>query len=177
MTNVAPNLTSILGESVGARLLTHSGGLNNLAKLPASTIQILGAEKALFRALKTKTKTPKYGLLYNSSFIGRADAKSKGRISRLLANKCALASKLDNFLVKPSDKFGQCFRKQLDDHIENPTKEELGKHNIEKMEKLVEEMTSTGEYTTSNTEQKIVPQKETEKISKKIKKSKMKVTN
>ena len=53
MSNVAPNLTTILGESVAARLLTHSGGLNNLAKLPASTIQILGAEKALFRALKT----------------------------------------------------------------------------------------------------------------------------
>jgi len=100
MTNVAPNLTVLLGESVGARLLTHAGGLNNLAKLPASTIQILGAEKALFRALKTKSATPKYGLLYNSSFISRADAKHKGQISRILANKCALACKLDNFLVQ-----------------------------------------------------------------------------
>jgi len=100
MSNVAPNLTTILGESVAARLLTHSGGLNNLAKLPASTIQILGAEKALFRALKTKTRTPKYGLLYNSSYITKAESTSKGQISRILANKCALASKLDNFLIK-----------------------------------------------------------------------------
>lgn len=72
MTSIAPNLTALLGEYVGAKLLTHAGGLNNLCKLPASTIQILGAEKALFRALKTKSKTPKYGLLYTSSFISRA---------------------------------------------------------------------------------------------------------
>ncbi len=69
---VAPNLGSLLGETVSARLIAHAGGLRNLAKLPASTIQILGAEKALFRALKEGTNTPKYGLLYNCSFIGRA---------------------------------------------------------------------------------------------------------
>lgn len=100
MANVAPNLTTLLGESVAAKLLTHAGGINNLAKLPASTIQILGAEKALFRALKTKTKTPKYGLLYNSSYITKATTTTKGQVSRILANKCSLASKLDNFLVK-----------------------------------------------------------------------------
>ena len=102
MSDVAPNLTVLLGESVGAKLLTHAGGLNNLSKLPASTIQILGAEKALFRALKNKSQTPKYGLLFNSSFIARADTKSKGKISRMLANKCALSSRLDNFLVNVS---------------------------------------------------------------------------
>lgn len=100
MANVAPNLTTLLGESVAAKLLTHAGGLNNLAKLPASTIQILGAEKALFRALKTKSKTPKYGLLYNSNYITKAETGHKGQVSRILANKCALACKLDNFLVK-----------------------------------------------------------------------------
>lgn len=102
MQNIAPNLTALLGESVGARLLTYAGGLNNLSKLPASTIQILGAEKALFRALKNRGSTPKYGLLFNSSFISRADLKSKGKISRMLANKCALSSRLDNFLVNVS---------------------------------------------------------------------------
>lgn len=59
----------------------------------------MGAEKALFRALKQKTKTPKYGLLYNTTFIGRAIGKNKGKISRYLANKCAMAARLDNFLV------------------------------------------------------------------------------
>ena len=100
MDNVAPNLTTLIGENVGAKLISHSGSLSNLAKYPASTVQILGAEKALFRALKTKTNTPKYGLLYNSSFIGRAIGKNKGKISRFLANKCSIAARLDNFLIK-----------------------------------------------------------------------------
>lgn len=77
-----------------------------LAKYPASTVQILGAEKALFRALKTRGNTPKYGLLFHSSYISRADAKSKGKISRYLANKCSIAARLDSFLVKPTSRFG-----------------------------------------------------------------------
>lgn len=100
MENVSPNLTSLIGENVAAKLIAHSGSLSTLAKYPASTIQILGAEKALFRALKQKTKTPKYGLLFNTSFIGRAMGKNKGKISRYLANKCAMAARLDHFLIK-----------------------------------------------------------------------------
>ena len=72
MAAVAPNLTMLVGELVAAKLIAHSGSLMNLAKLPASTIQILGAEKALFRALKSKKATPKYGLIYNASIVGSA---------------------------------------------------------------------------------------------------------
>jgi nucleolar protein 56 len=147
MSNVAPNLTVLLGESIGARLLTHAGGLNNLSKLPASTIQILGAEKALFRALKTKSATPKYGLLYNSSYITRAEVKSKGKISRILANKCALASKLDNFLIQPTEEFGKIFKQQVEDKIAEPNNDELGKRNIMLMEDLVEHLKENGDYT------------------------------
>jgi RNA processing factor Prp31 len=68
-----------------------------LAKYPSSTVQILGAEKALFRALKNRSNTPKYGLIYHSSYIGRAKAKDKGRISRYIANKCSIASRIDAF--------------------------------------------------------------------------------
>lgn len=67
MQAIAPNLTALVGELVGARLISHAGSLMNLAKHPASTVQILGAEKALFRALKTKHDTPKYGLIYHVS--------------------------------------------------------------------------------------------------------------
>lgn len=59
MTCVAPNLTALIGDKVGAKMISQAGSLTNLAKYPASTIQILGAEKALFRALKTKSATPK----------------------------------------------------------------------------------------------------------------------
>ena len=69
MNAIAPNLTALVGDLVGARLISHAGSLLNLAKYPASTVQILGAEKALFRALKTKHDTPKYGLIYHVSAV------------------------------------------------------------------------------------------------------------
>lgn len=69
---VAPNFTTLIGEKVGSKLLTKAGSLVQLAKYPASTIQILGAEKALFRAMNSGGNTPKYGILYGSPFIGRA---------------------------------------------------------------------------------------------------------
>ena len=95
MAAIAPNLTVMVGELVGARLVAHAGSILNLAKQPASTIQILGAEKALFRALKTKHDTPKYGLIFHASLIGQAAPKNKGKISRLLAAKTALAIRVD----------------------------------------------------------------------------------
>jgi len=95
MQAIAPNLTTVVGELVGARLIAHAGSLMNLAKQPASTVQILGAEKALFRALKTKHDTPKYGLIYHASLVGQAEPKHKGKISRVLAAKCALSIRVD----------------------------------------------------------------------------------
>ena len=95
MNAIAPNLTILVGELVGARLIGHAGSLMNLAKQPASTVQILGAEKALFRALKTKHDTPKYGLIYHASLIGQAAPKNKGKISRVLAAKASLAIRVD----------------------------------------------------------------------------------
>ncbi|KAK3110120.1 Nucleolar protein 58 [Teratosphaeriaceae sp. CCFEE 6253] len=95
MQAIAPNLTALVGELVGARLIAHAGSLMNLAKSPASTVQILGAEKALFRALKTKHDTPKYGLIYHASLIGQASGKNKGKIARMLATKATLGLRVD----------------------------------------------------------------------------------
>ncbi|XP_017337765.1 nucleolar protein 58 isoform X1 [Ictalurus punctatus] len=95
MMAIAPNLTVMVGELVGARLISHAGSLLNLAKHPASTVQILGAEKALFRALKTRRDTPKYGLIYHASMVGQTTAKNKGKISRMLAAKTSLAIRYD----------------------------------------------------------------------------------
>lgn len=97
MMAMAPNLTVLVGETIGARLIAHAGSLVNLAKHPASTVQILGAEKALFRALKTKKDTPKYGIIFHASLIGSASAKNKGKISRSLAAKASLATRVDAF--------------------------------------------------------------------------------
>ena len=95
MNAIAPNLTALVGELVGARLIAHAGSLTNLSKSPASTLQILGAEKALFRALKTKHDTPKYGLIYHASLIGQATGRNKGKMARVLAAKASLGLRVD----------------------------------------------------------------------------------
>ncbi|EXF83948.1 hypothetical protein COL5a_006757 [Colletotrichum fioriniae] len=95
MRALAPNLTALVGYLVGARLIAHAGSLISLAKAPSSTIQIYGAEKALFRALKTKHDTPKYGIIYHSSLVGQATGKNKGKIARSLAAKTALGLRVD----------------------------------------------------------------------------------
>ncbi|EKU21184.1 nucleolar protein 56 [Nannochloropsis gaditana CCMP526] len=117
MATVAPNLGTLIGETVAARLIAKAGSLTSLAKSPASTIQILGAEKALFRALKTKGNTPKYGLIYHSSYIGRAAAKNKGRISRYLANKCSIASRIDTFAEEPTTRYGEKLKEQVEERL------------------------------------------------------------
>ncbi|KAG8995407.1 snoRNP complex protein nop56 [Tulasnella sp. JGI-2019a] len=119
MDTVAPSLTALIGERIGARLISHAGSIVNLSKYPASTIQILGAEKALFRALKTKGNTPKYGLIFNSGFISRAGPKHKGRISRFLANKCAIASRIDAYSTDraPTNAFGEALKKQVEERL------------------------------------------------------------
>lgn len=114
---VAPNLSALIGEVIGARLISHAGSLTNLAKAPASTVQILGAEKALFRALKTKGNTPKYGLIFHSSFIGRAKQRNKGRISRYLANKCSIATRIDAFMDTATAAFGEKMKDQVEERL------------------------------------------------------------
>jgi len=108
MTALAPNLTVLVGDLVGARLVAKAGTLTNLAKHPASTLQILGAEKALFRALKARKKTPKYGLIYHAQLVGRSSVKNKGKISRMLAAKAALAVRIDALTESNSDLYNSC---------------------------------------------------------------------
>jgi len=124
MHQCAPNLAAILGDQVGARLIAKAGSLLALAKAPASTVQILGAEKALFRALKTKAqtgaRTPKHGLIYHSTYISRASEKNKGRISRAVANKCSIAARIDAFSEEDTTVpfYGQELRKQLEERLD-----------------------------------------------------------
>lgn len=161
MTSVAPNLQVLIGDQVGARLISHAGSLTNLAKYPSSTVQILGAEKALFRALKSRTNTPKYGLLYHSTYIGRAGLKNKGRISRFLANKCSIASRIDCFLGKfciisehlpspvetkqnyfeftenPTSVYGDSLKQQVEDRLKFYESGEAPRKNVEVMEEAM----------------------------------------
>ncbi|KAK4838434.1 hypothetical protein QYF36_013688 [Acer negundo] len=127
MNTIAPNLTALVGELVGARLIAHGGSLLNLAKQPGSTVQILGAEKALFRALKTKHATPKYGLIYHASLIGQAAPKHKGKISRSLAAKAALAIRYDALGDGQDNSMGLENRAKLEARLRNLEGKELGR--------------------------------------------------
>lgn len=114
--------------------------MTNLAKAPASTVQILGAEKALFRALKTKGNTPKYGLIYHSTFIGRADAKNKGRISRYLANKCSIATRIDSFSDEPNRLYGEKLRDQVEERLKFYETGAAPRRNLDVMEEVAREL-------------------------------------
>ncbi|PAN49664.1 hypothetical protein PAHAL_9G464800 [Panicum hallii] len=140
MNDIAPNLTSLIGEVVGARLISHAGSLSNLAKCPASTLQILGAEKALFRALKTRGNTPKYGLIFHSSFIGRASTKNKGRMARYLANKCSIASRIDCYSEASTSVFGQKLREQVEERLDFYDKGVAPRKNLDVMKAAIDSM-------------------------------------
>jgi nucleolar protein 56 len=97
MEEVAPNTKFLVGSLLGARLIALSGGLMNLAKRPASTIQVLGAEKALFRSLKTGTRPPKHGLIFQHTLLHDAKRWQRGKIARAMAGKLAIAARADAF--------------------------------------------------------------------------------
>ncbi len=115
MEEVAPNMKAIVGSLLGARLIAIAGGLTNLAKRPASTIQVLGAEKALFRSLKTGTRPPKHGIIFQHTFLHEAKKWQRGKIARALAGKLAIAARADAFGGRHID---EALKADLDKRIE-----------------------------------------------------------
>ena len=97
MRKVAPNVADVAGATIGARLMAKAGGLDRLAIMPASTIQILGAEKALFRSLRTGARPPKHGILFQHQAVHMAPKWQRGKIARTLANKIAIAARVDYY--------------------------------------------------------------------------------
>lgn len=108
MADSCPNITALAGSIIGAKLLAHAGSFKKLMQMPASTVQLLGAEKALFRHLKTGARCPKYGIILQHPLV--AKAKDKAKAARMLADKISLASKIDYF---KGDFIGDKMRKEL----------------------------------------------------------------
>ncbi|MDI6798461.1 MAG: C/D box methylation guide ribonucleoprotein complex aNOP56 subunit [Candidatus Aenigmarchaeota archaeon] len=94
---VAPNLTEIAGPMLAAKLIAKAGRMEKLAKMPSSTLQIIGAEKALFRFLRGKGKGPRFGLLFSHPMVQNAPEKLKGRVARAIAAKLSIAAKIDYY--------------------------------------------------------------------------------
>jgi len=97
MEEMAPNVRAVAGALLGARLIAMAGSLQNLAMRPASTIQVLGAEKALFRSLKTGARPPKHGLIFQHTLLHDAKRWQRGKIARIIAGKLAIAARADAF--------------------------------------------------------------------------------
>ena len=116
MREVAPNITALVGPLLGARLISLAGGLDELARLPASTIQVLGAEKALFRALRTGGKPPKHGVIFQFPEIHRSPRWQRGKIARALAGKLAIAARVDAFTGQYiGDQLKEALKKRIDE--------------------------------------------------------------
>jgi nucleolar protein 56 len=115
MEEVAPNVKALTGVLLGARLIAISGGLTNLARRPSSTIQVLGAEKALFRSLKTGARPPKHGIIFQHAYLHDAKRWHRGKIARALAGKLAIAARVDAFGGKY---MGEELKASLDKRIE-----------------------------------------------------------
>jgi len=114
MDDVAPNLKSLVGAKLAARLISLAGGLRELAMLPSSTIQVLGAEKALFRHLRTGAKPPKHGVIFQYPAISRSPWWQRGKIARALAGKLAIAARVDYF---SGEYIGEELKKELEQRI------------------------------------------------------------
>lgn len=150
MNAIAPNLSVMVGELVGARLIAHAGSLMNLAKQPASTVQLLGAEKALFRALKARHATPKYGLIYHASLVGSSSTKNKGKISRVLAAKTALATRVDALGEDDGVTLGYSIREHVERRVAELEGRPMGSSvSVEKQLRKHEFSSSPEKYSTA----------------------------
>ena len=116
MLKFAPNTAKVAGAILGAKLIQMAGSLEKLAKLPASTIQVLGAEKALFRHLRKGTKPPKHGVILQHQLMKKVNPKNRGKVARTLAAKIAIAAKVD-FYSKGKDLVWQDINKGLDTRV------------------------------------------------------------
>ena len=118
MDELCPNLKAVCGVLTGAKLMEHAGSLKRLSQMPASTIQVLGAESALFRHMKTGAKPPRHGIIVHHPLISQAPDRMHGKIARALADKISIAAKVDYFKGKfigdklkkeLEEKFGSAF--------------------------------------------------------------------
>ncbi len=115
MRQVAPNVSEVAGASIGARLVARAGGLEKLAIMPASTIQILGAEKALYRALKTGSRPPKHGILVQHAAVHSAPKWQRGKIARSIAGKIAIAARVDAYRGSRDESVSRALQERLDE--------------------------------------------------------------
>jgi nucleolar protein 56 len=110
--DIAPNVSALAGPTLAAKLIEKAGGLRRMAMMPSSTLQILGAEKALYRALRTKAKPPKHGLIFQHPYVNAAPRGLRGLRARHLAAKLSIAARADAF---SGNAIAEQLQKELDE--------------------------------------------------------------
>lgn len=134
MSEIAPNVRALAGPLLGARLIALASGLGNLAKMPASTIQVLGAEKALFRSLRTGARPPKHGIVFQHTLIHEAKHWQRGKVARALAGKLAIAARTDAYSNKyAGDELKHALDKRIEEIHEKYGKPPLKKRPVKKL--------------------------------------------
>ncbi|MDY6964543.1 MAG: hypothetical protein SVM80_01050 [Halobacteriota archaeon] len=114
MLNIAPNMTNLAGPLLGARIISLAGGLNDLAKMPSSTIQVLGAGKSLFRHLQKGTPPPKHGIIFRHPLVHTAPSWQRGKIARVFSSKLSIAARIDHY----SGRLNEDLKKDLQRRVE-----------------------------------------------------------
>ncbi|MCI4320443.1 MAG: hypothetical protein L3K23_10025 [Thermoplasmata archaeon] len=117
----APNLSALLGPGLAARMIAQAGGLDRLARLPASTVQVLGAERAFFEHLRGKAPPPRHGLLFLHPDVQGAPRRLRGRLARALAGKVAIAARIDRERAPLRPSLAESFRRRAEE-IRRPAK-------------------------------------------------------
>ncbi len=118
MNEVAPNVSELAGENLGARLIERAGGLKQLAFMPGSTIQVLGAERALFKHLQKGSPPPKHGVIFQHPMVNKAPAAKRGKLARALAAKLAMAARVDLYSGKLKPEFVEDWKKRAKEIME-----------------------------------------------------------
>lgn len=113
-----PNMFHLAGEVLTAKLIRKAGSISKLSQCPSSTIQIFGSEKAFNEAIRTKSSTPKYGMVFESPFVSKVSDGNKGRVARVLSNKIALCSRVDADGDEASGGYGLLMKRKVEDFIE-----------------------------------------------------------
>lgn len=150
MMSVAPNLSNLVGEVIAAKLIAKAGSLINLAKFSASTLQIVGAEKALFKAMRSKKQTPKYGIIYQTKMVGSANGRAKGKIARALAAKSSLCVRVDALAEEEDMEISNTAKTYLEKRLkfmeENQGESQPGQFNKKPFQKQPSTYQSQGGY-------------------------------
>ena len=112
---LSPNLSALAGPILAARLISRAGGLSRLAKMPSSRVQVMGAEKSLFKHLDGRAPSPKHGIIFRHPAVMGAPRKLRGKVARALAGKLALAARLDYYGASPSPDLAASLERRLND--------------------------------------------------------------